>query len=158
MTGRSAREPAPVIEIASEGSYSSLWLKYVTGTNPHVHCMASLTGRRSARLDAGAPWQRLELDEWAAPRAWYICAVSYPYVWVRNAHLAFESAPGERWEGPALVPELRVTVYDARPILGWGGHSVPASAPHAEDPAYSTCRNWQFAWHLRTSPLPHPKP
>jgi hypothetical protein len=147
---------APIVEITSEGSYSSIWLKYVTSVDLGVHCIRSLVGRRCARIDAGAPWQRLRLDEHPRPAAYYLCAVSQPYAWGDNAHLAFEHAPGERWAGIALVPQLRVVLQDARPITGWGGHSVPADAPHAHDPRYATCRNWQFAWHLHIErELPH---
>lgn len=139
---------APVIEIASEGSYSSMWLKYVTGVDLRQHCIRSLTGRRSRRIDRESPWQRLVLDEAPRPTAFYLCAVSRPYRWEENAHLAFEPAPGEQWSGLALVPALQVNLYDARPILGWGGSSVPVGAEHAADRRFATCRNWQFAWHL----------
>jgi hypothetical protein len=150
-----AQRAAPVVEIASEGSYASVWLKYVTAVDLGVHCIRSLVGRR-ARIDPAAPLQSVRLDEHPSPAAFYLCAVSRPYVWSQNAHLAFENAPGESWSGIALVPQLRVVLHNARPITGWGGQSVPADAPHAHDRRYATCRNWQFAWYLhleRSAPL-----
>ena len=49
------------------------------------------------------------------------------------------------------MPGLRVTLDNARPITGWGEHSIPANAPRRHQFLYRTCRNWQFAWWLRAN-------
>ncbi|MFF9784231.1 MULTISPECIES: hypothetical protein [Streptomyces] len=69
--------------------------------------------------------------------------------WPRDAHLAFEHAPGETWEGDTMVPGLEVRLANARPIFGWGEHSIPADDPLRRARLHRTCRNWQFAWWLR---------
>ncbi|MEU1307771.1 hypothetical protein ABZ419_02580 [Streptomyces cinnamoneus] len=83
------------------------------------------------------------LDEFEPPIAWYLCGVTRK--WATNAHLAFETAPGDQHE--LQVQGLHVTLTDARPIL-FGPEAVPADDPHAGDRAFMTCRNWQFAHHL----------
>lgn len=84
------------------------------------------------------------------PAAWYLCALPIPWNWTRNAHLAFEYAPGEHWDGDALVDGLGVRFHNATPITGWGEHSIPQDALKRNSRLYRTCRNWQFAWWLRT--------
>jgi hypothetical protein len=36
-------------------------------------------------------------------------------------------------------------------VTGWGEHSIPATAHRRGQWKYRTCRNWQFAWWLRTN-------
>ncbi|GAA3304706.1 hypothetical protein GCM10020295_56520 [Streptomyces cinereospinus] len=93
--------------------------------------------------------QALELPQDNPPLAWYLCALPNPWNWSQNAHLAFEGAPGEEWEGPALVPGLHVQLTNARPITGWGEHDIPDSEPRRKSVRFRTCRNYQFAWWLR---------
>lgn len=149
MTQTALDEPAeaPTIKVTSGGGYSALWLMYVTAVDLREHCMNCLIGAPSSRLDRAAAEQTHRLDEFPVPPAYYLCAVTQPYTWSLNGHLAFRHALGEYWHGPALVPSLLVTLHDAQPILGWGKHSIPRDAPHAREYYYCTCRNWQFAWH-----------
>ncbi|MGW0631136.1 hypothetical protein [Streptomyces sp. NPDC002758] len=44
-----------------------------------------------------------------------------------------------------------MTLENARPITGWGEHSIPADAARRNQWKFRTCRNWQFAWWLRTN-------
>ncbi|MER5780187.1 hypothetical protein ABT104_00450 [Streptomyces mobaraensis] len=83
------------------------------------------------------------LEEFEPPIAWYLCGVTRR--WETNAHLAFETAGGDRHE--LQVEGLHVTLTDARPIP-FDSEAVPADDPHAGDPKFATCRNWQFAHHL----------
>jgi len=65
---------------------------------------------------------------------------------------AAESGAGGsgQWEGPALVPGLHVHLDNARPLTGWGEHNIPGNEPRRKSVRFRTCRNYQFAWWLRT--------
>lgn len=137
----------PVISLNRTDTYSSIWLKYVRAVDLTVRCINCLVGDR-ATIQLRAERQSIPLNEYTTPLAWYLCGVSSPYRWSANAHLAFEPAPGEHWHGPALVPGLTVTLLHARPITGWGEHSIPADSPCRWNHDFRMCRNYQFAHHL----------
>ncbi|MEY2226872.1 hypothetical protein [Streptomyces sp. BF23-19] len=141
----------PTIRIEQgERRYHYLWLKYVTGIDLTQHCARSLHGPYSRAVQADAPRDlTLTLDEHRHAIAFYLCGVTTnPYRWEDNPHLAFESAPGYHVE--IQVKDLKVTLTDARPIPFTARH-IPADDPHATDRQFKTCRNWQFAHHLRAA-------
>jgi hypothetical protein len=135
----------PRIRITRRDDFSSIWLKYVRGVDLDVHCINSLIGERQSGISLTADQQVLDLTEWAPPIAFYLCGVSVPYDWTRNAHLAFVAAEGESWEGEAAVRGLYVELQDAAPVFGWGPQSIDESHPQAQTYLFKTCRNWQFA-------------
>ncbi|GHI41102.1 hypothetical protein Sviol_55100 [Streptomyces violascens] len=139
------------IEIEKRASYRILWLAGIRQLDLTQHCLKTFADCDKPRLDIRRRHQRLHLPAGAQPVAWYLCALPIPWDWPRNAHLAFEWAPGETWEGDALVPGLGVKLANARPILGWGEHSVPREEPLRRSRLHRTCRNWQFAWWLRAN-------
>lgn len=47
------------------------------------------------------------------------------------------------------MPGLGVRLKNARPLTGWGEHSIPASEPLRQARLFRTCRNWQFGWWLK---------
>ncbi|MHA7956273.1 hypothetical protein ACX9I7_00750 [Streptomyces sp. L500] len=120
-----------------------MWLKYVTGVDLTRHCARSMHGGYSRHVRPELDLMQVQLDEFEPPIAWYLCGVTRR--WQNNAHLAFEAAPGERHE--LQVQGLHVTLTGGRPIP-FDADAVPADDPHADDPKYATCRNWQFAHHL----------
>ena len=136
----------------ADGVLRYLWLQYIEGVDLDQHCKKSFVGTTSQRIatrliqgvDHSLEFSSVLLDEGPA-RAYYLCGVSDPYVYTNNVHLAFVSAPGESFDfesGPITARFL-----DARrlPITT---SDIDSSHPHASDPAYATCRNWQFAWSL----------
>ncbi|MEV6734423.1 MULTISPECIES: hypothetical protein [unclassified Streptomyces] len=48
------------------------------------------------------------------------------------------------------VKDLKVTLTDVRPIPFTARH-IPANDSHAADKQFKTCRNCQFAHHLRAA-------
>ncbi|WP_438470959.1 hypothetical protein [Streptomyces asiaticus] len=138
------------IEIESRSRYHIMWLAGVRHVALDEHCLRSFGQPDRPRVDVRRRHQSLELARHNRPLAWYLCALPIPWDWNRNAHLAFEGAPGEQWDGPALVPGLYVHLDNARPITGWGEHTIPASEPRRNSYRFRTCRNYQFAWWLRT--------
>ncbi|WP_324787062.1 hypothetical protein [Streptomyces sp. H51] len=115
------------------------------------HCLECFGTSDRHPVNSRAPRQSVTLPAENPPLVWYVCALPHPWDWAKNAHLAFEYAEGHQWEGPALVQGLKVSLENARPITGWGEHSIPAWARHRGSWRYRTCRNWQFAWWLRTN-------
>ncbi|MEU5435421.1 hypothetical protein AB0G73_18865 [Streptomyces sp. NPDC020719] len=153
------------IDIEKRADYHIMWLAGIRELDLTQHCLKTFGECDKPRLNIRRRHQRLHLPATTPPVAWYLCALPFPWDWPRNAHLAFEWAPGEAWEGDALVPGLGVKLTNARPILGWGEHSIPAQAPLRRSRLHRTCRNWQFAWWLRANryvpdaaPTPPPRP
>lgn len=138
-----AEFPAPSIriEITAPRTWRFLWVKYVTGFNPAVHCARCLRGAysRHFRYPDGYYLPELvktaTLDEQPAP--WiYVCGVTPRYRW--NLHIAGRAAPGQR----ASYRDERIAVelsdFEQVPI-------DPRHTPTASKP-FETCRNWQFGW------------
>jgi hypothetical protein len=150
------------IDIEARARYRIIWLSGIRELDLTQHCLKTFGECDRPHIDTHQRRQTLHLPAANPPVAWYLCALPIPWDWPRNAHLAFEHAPGETWEGDALVPGLGVKLTNARPIFGWGEHSIPANTPGRSSRLYRTCRNWQFAWWLRANrkvpdaAVPHP--
>ncbi|MFD4394191.1 hypothetical protein [Kitasatospora sp. NPDC058478] len=134
--------------------YRHLWLKYVTGIDLSRHCAVALHGRYSRHIDETTRHATVELNEFPHAFAWYLCGVTTgPYRWADNPHLALESAaPGHTQD--LAVQDLTVHLDGIRPIP-FTDADIPDDDPHAGDPLFRTCRNWQFAHHLRARGVPH---
>lgn len=126
-----------------------LWLAGVRHVDLTQHCLKAFGQPDRPRVNRDLRHQTLHLPADNPPLAWYVCALPHPWDWHKNAHLAFEHAPGREWEGDALVPGLHIRLEGARPVTGWGEHTIPRREPLRHSRLYRTCRNWQFAWWLR---------
>ncbi|MEU6934327.1 hypothetical protein AB0A05_34860 [Streptomyces sp. NPDC046374] len=139
------------VGIESRSRYHIMWLAGVRHVALDQHCLRAFGQPDRPRVDPKPRHQLIALPAASQPLAWYLCALPNPWRWSDNAHLAFEAAPGESWEGPALVPGLHVQLENARPITGWGEHDIPATEPRRNSQRFRTCRNYQFAWWLRAN-------
>ncbi|MFD8209652.1 hypothetical protein ACFV2S_25050 [Streptomyces sp. NPDC059695] len=137
------------VGIEARSLYHIMWLAGVRHVALDQHCLRAFGQPDRPRVDPKRRHQLVELPAANQPLAWYLCALPNPWRWSDNAHLAFEAAPGEDWEGPALVPGLQVRLENARPITGWGERDIPATEPRRNSVRFRTCRNYQFAWWLR---------
>lgn len=137
------------IDIEARASYRIMWLAGIRELDLEQHCLKTFGECDRPHINTQQRRQTVHLSTVNPPVAWYLCALPIPWDWSRNAHLAFEYAPGETWEGDALVQGFGVQLVNARPILGWGEHSIPVDAGKRNSRLYRTCRNWQFAWWLR---------
>lgn len=134
----------PRILIERDGSvgFSSVWLKAVTAVDLTVHCIDSLIGERLP-VDLAADFQRIDLDV-PAP-AYYLCGVTRPYVWDRNAHVLMVRATGA--EHYVTMPGLSVTMFELRPVpvrLDW----ITDPGRYGHDRLFVTCRNLAAATWL----------
>lgn len=120
-----------------ERKFSSFWLKSVEDVDLGKHCINCLKGERVPMKQSRGFGVVLAPD-----KVWYLCGVTYPYVWKNNFHLAFEYSPGDivyvRRQGVTL------TVRDAKEIPITPDY-IDNNLPQAQDPKFNTCRNWQFA-------------
>ncbi|MFJ6136552.1 hypothetical protein [Kitasatospora sp. NPDC092286] len=136
-----------------ERRYRHLWLKYVTGIDLSRHCAVALHGRYSRLVDERSQEATVHLDEFPHALAWYLCGVTTaPYRWEDNPHLAVTAAPGHA--ETLAVQGLTVHLDGVKPIHFTATDNVPDDDPNASDPAYRTCRNWQFAHYLRARGVP----
>lgn len=132
-----------------ESKFMYLWLKYVNGVDLKVHCAKSLLGEYSKKISTSTKEidEPIELNE-AECKAYYLCGVSKPYNWSKNFHLAFKEKDGARIsiERNGILIEIE------------NAEEIPISAeyinpldPNANKKAYYTCRNWQFAYMMKTN-------
>ena len=140
-------EPNPIIDAYNQGgdNFSSLWLKYVRAVDLSQHCIGSLIGERHEAIDRYAKAQVIFLNEHPPAPVYYLCGVTYPYVWSRNVHLMAIPAPGEQHEFKSSG--FTFELYDLRPVEITRGAIDPAY-PKAKLKEFFTCRNWQGAWWM----------
>ncbi|MFG2143629.1 hypothetical protein ACGFRG_05435 [Streptomyces sp. NPDC048696] len=132
--------------------YRYLWLKNVTGIDLSRHCARSLHGAYDRHVSPEATDIEVTLTSSPHTLAWYLCGVTiHPYRWEENPHLALEAAPGHTEE--LGVQDLTVEISGLRPI-SFSEDCIDATHPHAHDREFRTCRNWQFAHHLKNEGVP----
>lgn len=120
-----------------ERKFSSLWMKRVEDVNLNEHCIECLVGPRfEIEQKDGA------ISELPAPGVYYLCGVTYPYVWENNFHLAFEYREGEIFT--IERKGLKVTVENAKEI-SITSDFIDKNLPQSTVEKFNTCRNWQFA-------------
>ncbi len=89
------------IEMESRASYRIMWLAGVRQLDLSQHCLKTFAECDRYNVNPNRRTQTLHLPAETPPAAWYLCALPIPWDWARNAHLAFEYAPGATWEGDA---------------------------------------------------------
>jgi hypothetical protein len=136
------------VRIEQRVPYGIMWIAGVRQVDLAQHCLRAFGRSDRPPLDLRKRRQIVRLSPISPPLAWYLCALPVPWDWNANAHLAFAHEPGYEWEGDALVPGLHAELWNARPIFGWGEHTIPADEPLRRSSRHRTCRNWQFAWWL----------
>lgn len=122
--------------------FSSLWLKSVYDVKLDKHCINCLVGERDYRIK-----QEVGCEFSLAPTVYYLCGVTYPYVWANNFHLAFQPKEGSTIN--ITRKGLSLTITNAEEIM-FSEDDIDKTLPNADDPKYYTCRNWQFANYFNT--------
>lgn len=147
------------IEMESRASYRIMWLAGVRQLDLSQHCLKTFAECDRYNVNPNRRTQTLHLPAETPPAAWYLCALPIPWDWARNAHLAFEYAPGATWEGDALVGGLRVRLTNAVPVTG--GESTafrrtrPGGCRTGTAPA-GTGSSPGGSAHTATCPMPRP--
>jgi hypothetical protein len=141
---------APTIRVVvkQERAFRFLWLKYVRGFNPKVHCARCLNGNYSKLFPYSSGYvapQTIEgvLDESDAP--WiYLCGVTKKWEW--NVHVAgqYEAGTITNYSDERIDVEIR----DFRQL------PIDASKTPEAPKEFATCRNWQFGWLAFPEPQP----
>lgn len=132
------------IDVNSKFKY--LWLKYINGIDLTNHCAKCLLGTYSKKISSRTLEENnLILDESEAV-VYYLCGVSTPYNWHKNFHLAFKEKEGSvvKYDNNGIEIEIE----NAERIL-FSKEDVNPADPNADKAVFATCRNWQFAHHLR---------
>ena len=120
------------------------WLKNVRGVDLSQHCAKCLVGSFDGRISSrGNVFSNIELTG----GLYYLCGVSYPYVWSNNFHLAFMEKKGSKIDISRNGVSCQINDAVELPI-------VPSKIMRINslDPHFSTCRNWQFACWLAENP------
>ncbi len=128
------------------GSFKYLWLKYINDIDLTNHCAKCLLGTYSKKVSNKTQEEfDIKLDESDAV-VYYLCGVSMPYNWNKNFHLAFKEKEGSilKYDFNGIEIELE----NAERIL-FSKDDIDLADPNANKAVFATCRNWQFAYHLR---------
>lgn len=135
--------------------FSTIWLKRVDAVDLSRHCIYCLVGPKHRGVQSHGSRRPYVLEVEIGPGVWYLCGVTYPYVWKLNAHLPLLCAPEDGEYGTQVheVPGMTVT-STACVRIPFDRSDVDPADPHAGDWKYSTCRNWQFAHRLRRQGWP----
>lgn len=128
------------------GKFKYLWLKYINGIDLTNHCAKCLLGTYSKKIsNTTTEAAEIELDESDAI-VYYLCGVSMPYNWHKNFHLAFKEKEGSSVK--VNYNGIEIEIGNAERII-FSKEDIDPTDPNAEKAVYATCRNWQFAHHLR---------
>ncbi len=134
----------PTIEyIHSKEPWRYFWMKYVERVNLNVHCARCLVGEYGLlnRMKLNGRYQD-RLDDHKT-KYFYICGVHSSFIWAKNFHCAFKFKKGSIIDINENGVQLRI--LDAERILIRPIDRENSTSPHKDNPAYYTCRNWQFA-------------
>jgi hypothetical protein len=124
------------------GKHNYLWMKKVTGFDPRHHCAKCLKG--PYENDFGL---RVPTNEWRSLKGYqegdivYVCAVSRPYNWHRNRHIAVRVKEGSN-AGLDLYTGDAVLMRNAELIRFNGQAAAERYAEKGDE--FTTCRNFQF--------------
>lgn len=126
--------------------YRYLWLKHITGVDLSQHCARCLIGDYERTVNrATRECRDIVLgDKYVAH---YLCGVIN---YADNLHCAIMRKDGAHTEAHDEKFDI---VIDGGVIVPISAASIPASAPHAGERAFYTCRNWQFANWLKANNL-----
>ncbi|MFD5760227.1 hypothetical protein ACFWIZ_34870 [Streptomyces sp. NPDC127044] len=133
-------QPPVRVGINAAAPYLIMWLAGVRNVNLDRHCLETFGWSDRHPVNPRAPRQNVTLPAENPPLAWYLCALPHPWEWSKNAHLAFEYAEDHRWEGPAMVRGLQVTLEHAGPLTGWGGPTITPPPPRRGPGGFSPSR------------------
>ncbi len=141
--------PTIRVEVKQDKAIKFLWLKYVRGFKPDVHCARCLIGPYSKLFTYAPGYVKPQtitgvLDEHSAP--WfYLCAVTKRWEW--NVHIAGQFELGSTTTHDDERISVEIVNFRRLPIDA--SHSPPA------EPEFATCRNWQFGWQAIPPAVAH---
>lgn len=119
-----------------------LWLKSVDNVNLDFHCAKCLLGEYDDRINSeNIHFNELDLD-YSNSGIYYLCGVSYPFVYSNNIHLAFMFSKGSNISISNNLFDIEIS--DAV-IVPFGINDIDVNHKKAKYRSYYTCRNWQFA-------------
>jgi len=121
--------------------FSSIWGKYVDGFNNTKHCEPCLIGTRNYDINKNIATNTDIIIPLREGQVFYICGVTYPYVWKNNFHLVVRGKDGATAEGTTFNNAI-FQVKDAEAIYF---DDKPAKEKYRHlDYHFTTCRNFQF--------------
>jgi hypothetical protein len=121
--------------------FSGLWGKYVEGFDNNKHCEPCLLGKRNHDINKHIETNTDIIIPLKEGQIFYICGVTYPYVWSNNFHLVVIGKDGGSAEEKTFNGAL-FNVKDAEQIPF---DDVPAKQKYSHlGNKFTTCRNFQF--------------
>lgn len=119
-----------------------LWMKKVTGFDPRHHCAKCLVGAYENDFGLRVPvnqWR--DLSGYKEGDVVYVCAVSRPYNWHRNRHMAARVKAGARCHVELWTGDL--VLLENAELIAFDG-AVAAERYEDKGREFTTCRNFQF--------------
>ena len=129
------------LEMKKSNRYQILWLKYVDDVDLTQHCLKSLLGVKSKKVNPNFVKGTITLDE-SDSEYYYLCGVVYPWNWANNFHCVFKKSEGKEFTYKFRDTEVHIINAEQIQIESkW----IDWRNPFAKNKLYNTCRNWQFA-------------
>lgn len=130
--------------IKVEKDFMYLWLKTVENVDLTKHCAKCLIGEYDKRINNTIKEKKeIVLDP---NKVYYLCGVSKPFVWRNNFHLAFKNKIGSTIK--YINNGIEIVIEDAEQ-LPINFDYIDKNNIFANNKAYCTCRNWQFANYFK---------
>lgn len=131
--------------------FKFFWMMQVRGVDLSVHCQPCLRGTCSKKIRTSMianAEKSIDLQdvyvERSKARYIYICGVTTdPYDWSKNLHIALRRQVGAKTKVEWHGTEVEI---DGAESLSISANYIPSDCGFADNKAYMTCRNVQFAW------------
>lgn len=119
------------------------WLKNVKDVDLNQHCAKCLIGEYNKKINAfEKEFSNIQLEN----GVYYLCGVSYPFIYDNNFHLAFKYSENSNIE----IQRNDVSIYMKNAVeLPINAEHIDLTHSKAKFKSYYTCRNWQFANYFK---------
>lgn len=127
-------------DIRVEKKFKYIWLKTVKDVDLTHHCAKCLIGDYDSRISKNTKHEiNIKLKD---DCIYYLCGVSFPYVWKNNFHLAFIHCENSTIELNENGIYIKITGAKELPITT---DYIDTNNEYRTKKEFYTCRNWQFA-------------
>lgn len=125
------------------------WLRAIRDVDISQCCAKCFIGAKDNRVYYGTLHKSkalvdIDIQQYPATKAYYLCGLSDGFEWAQNTHVAF--VPDANSEIHIDNEKIKLDITNARRIHFWDYHPHPKGNFTQQQ---RTCRNWIFANYLK---------